>query len=69
LNTQIVKLNYFVVFDRWGKKMFETSDISKGWDGNIDGNPAPVGVYIWEADGFCLSGKRFTRSGNVTLLR
>jgi gliding motility-associated-like protein len=69
LNTQIVKLNSFVVYDRWGKKMFETTDISKGWDGMFDGNPAPVGVYVWEADGFCLSGKRFNRSGNVTLLR
>jgi gliding motility-associated-like protein len=25
------------IFDRWGKKVFETTDITKGWDGRIDG--------------------------------
>lgn len=69
LNNQIVKLNYFIIFDRWGKKMFETTDLTKGWNGVVDGNPAPVGVYIWEADGFCAQGKRIKRSGNVTLIR
>jgi gliding motility-associated-like protein len=25
------------IFDRWGKKIFETTDIKEGWDGRIDG--------------------------------
>lgn len=69
LNRSIVKLNYLRVFDRWGKLVFETTDITKQWDGKVDGTPAPMGVYVWEADGFCLENKRFKRSGNVTLLR
>jgi len=69
LNWQIIKLNYFNVFDRWGKKVFSTTDPSKQWDGTINGDPAPFGVYVWEADGFCSEGKRFTKSGNVTLIR
>jgi gliding motility-associated-like protein len=69
LNKQIIKLNYLRVYDRWGKAVFTTTDVAEGWDGKVDGEPAPYGVYVWEADGFCIEGKRFKRSGNVTLIR
>jgi gliding motility-associated-like protein len=69
LNKQIVKLNHFKIFDRWGKEVFSTTDVTKEWDGTVGGNPAPFGVYVWEADGFCFAGQRITKSGNVTLLR
>ncbi len=69
LNRQIVKLNYFRVFDRWGQLVFESADVTKRWDGTVNGEPAPFGVYVWEADGFCFEGQRFRQSGNVTLIR
>lgn len=69
LNKQIVKLNYFRIFDRWGQEVFSTTDVTKEWDGTVGGDPAPVGVYVWEADGFCASGVRLSKSGNVTLMR
>lgn len=69
LNTQIVKLNYLRVYDRWGKLVFETTDPAKAWDGKVNGQLAQTGVYVWEADGFCRSGQRFKTNGNVTLLR
>jgi gliding motility-associated-like protein len=69
INNEIVQLSTFKVFDRWGAEMFTTTDPSKGWDGTFNNKPAEVGVYVWVADGFCISGKRFSRSGNVTLLR
>ncbi len=69
MNKQIIQLNHFRVFDRWGKLVFETMDATKEWDGTVNGEPAPAGVYIWEADGFCVAGQRLKRSGNVTLLR
>lgn len=69
LNKQIVKLNYLRVFDRWGKLVFETDDLTGQWDGTVNNEPAPLGVYVWEADGFCIEGQRFKRSGNVTLIR
>jgi len=69
LNKELVQLNSFQIFDRWGVEVFETTDPSQGWDGTYSNKPCPVGVYVWQADGFCSSGQRFTRSGNVTLLR
>ncbi len=41
-----VKNIYFSIYNRWGAKIFETADISGGWDGNYMGKPAPDGIYI-----------------------
>ena len=69
LNNEIITLNYFRVFNRWGQEVFETTDPAKRWDGTYNNKPAPPDVYVWEADGFCTSGLRMKNSGNVTLLR
>jgi hypothetical protein len=69
LNKQITKLSYFRIYDRWGQLVFYTNDPTKQWDGTIDGQPALMGVYVWDADGFCTGGKRVKKSGNVTLIR
>ena len=38
----------FEVYNRWGTKVFETQEPSKGWDGNvISGALATEGVYYW----------------------
>jgi gliding motility-associated-like protein len=69
INKELVQLNNFQVFDRWGVEVFSTTDPAQGWDGTYNSQPAPMGVYVWIADGFCINGRRFTRSGNVTLMR
>jgi gliding motility-associated-like protein len=35
------------VFDRWGNEVFHTDDPKNGWDGNIRGQQAPMGVYVF----------------------
>ena len=69
MNKNIIKLNYFRIFDRWGKEVFSTTDVSKQWNGQFEGVDCPYGVYVWTVDGFCSSGKRISKSGNVTLIR
>lgn len=69
LNRQIVTLYYFRIFDRWGRQVFSTTDATKEWDGTYNGEPAPFGVYVWEAEGACLNEERIKQSGNVTLIR
>lgn len=69
INKEIVKLDHFRVFDRWGTLVFETSDPTQGWDGTFNNKPQPEGVYVWDADGFCIGGRHIKKSGNVTLLR
>ncbi len=70
LNQQFVKINYFKIFDRWGKEVFTTTDPQGKWDGNVDGKEAPLGVYVWEVDANCANTQqRYRRSGTVTLIR
>jgi gliding motility-associated-like protein len=35
------------IFDRWGELVFESTDITKGWDGKIKNKLAPTGTYVW----------------------
>lgn len=63
------KLNYFRVFDRWGKKVFESFDAAKGWDGTYNGELQPLATYVWAAEGVDNNGKTIHRQGSVTLLR
>lgn len=66
----IIKLNYFRIFDRWGKLVFETTDPTQRWDGTVNGEDALFGVYVYDVDAFCgEDGRRIHKSGNVTLIR
>ncbi len=60
------------IFDRWGTKIFETSDYTKGWDGSRfhGGYYVPDGVYIYSLDIKRISDpevKNYT--GNITITR
>lgn len=59
----------FMVFDRWGGKVFETRDIQVGWDGTIDGRPADPGVFVYHLTVRCADGQDYFTKGNVTLIR
>lgn len=64
-----VILKSFTIYNRWGQKVFETNDIDKGWDGTFSGKPQPLGVYIYSVEGATNTGQKFTKQGNVTLIR
>lgn len=38
---------HFTLFNRYGQKVFETTDCTKGWDGKINGNEQPTGTFVW----------------------
>ncbi|MFO8053668.1 MAG: gliding motility-associated C-terminal domain-containing protein [Bacteroidales bacterium] len=59
----------FTVYDRWGNIIFNTEDPNEGWDGTIEEEPAPTGVYIYDIYYKSVWDKEFTKSGSVTLLR
>ncbi len=69
LYVNIYRLHYFRIFDRWGKLMFETSDMNKAWDGTFNGQPLPVDTYAWVILGNGENGKEVIRKGNVTIVR
>ena len=60
---------YFVVYNRWGEKVFGTSDLKKGWDGIYKGNKADPAVFAWYLKAKCYNGNEIEKKGNVTLIR
>ena len=36
------------IFNRWGELVFETKDLSTGWDGTLNGDPQQIGVYVYK---------------------
>jgi gliding motility-associated-like protein len=36
------------IYDRWGVLVYETKDITKGWDGTYKGQPAMRDVYVYK---------------------
>jgi len=64
------KDNYnMIIYDRWGKKVFETTDYEAGWDGKCEGNKCPFGVYTYYIKITNAFNKTFTKRGIVTLVR
>jgi gliding motility-associated-like protein len=64
-----VKFYELNVFNRWGKKIFQSIDLNTGWDGTYNGERCQDGVYVWQIKVSSNSGEMKTLSGHVTLLR
>ena len=56
------------VYDRWGERLFSSTEKTKGWDGRYGGSEAPVGVYAYTFR-VVIDGKVTQKSGSVTLIR
>lgn len=57
------------VYDRWGNRMYMSSDATERWDGVFNGVKVNTGVYAFMAEVTYDDGKKETLSGNVTLTR
>jgi gliding motility-associated-like protein len=46
----VCPLSYFrmMIFNRWGEELFESDDISIGWDGTKNGIPVPGDAYVYK---------------------
>lgn len=64
----LIDLKELAVFDRWGGKVFATTDASRGWDGRSGGKDAPAGLYVYLLTGRDDKGKVTVR-GTVLLVR
>lgn len=59
----------FIVYDRWGEKVFESTDKLNGWDGTFRGEKMDEAVFKYYLVGKYTDGSRFELKGDVTLIR
>ena len=65
----IIQELQLIVYDRWGDNIFETSDLSIGWNGTKNGIQQPSGVFGYYLYIKCLNSDEFFEKGNITLIR
>ncbi|HEY0041221.1 MAG TPA: PKD domain-containing protein, partial [Flavisolibacter sp.] len=59
----------FAIYARWGEKVFETAEKRIGWDGRFKGQLLPMDVYAYTLDVELVDGKKFRKTGDITLIR
>ncbi len=72
-NDDLIEIKDLVVFDRWGKTVYKSTDLyendNKGWDGRNSGNLVELGIYTFLCKVFMDDGKERQFSGTVMLVR
>jgi gliding motility-associated-like protein len=58
-----------LIYDRWGKLLFSTTNHMKGWDGTHNGNIVTEDVYSYKISYITQSGKEKKYIGKVTLVK
>lgn len=59
----------FLIFDKWGNVVFETNDISIGWDGTFKGVELPSDVFVYVVEASFTNQQVVKLTGDVTLFR
>ncbi|MBK7094054.1 MAG: gliding motility-associated C-terminal domain-containing protein [Saprospiraceae bacterium] len=69
------KVNYIMIFDRWGEKMYVQENISPSggyagsWDGTYSGTKLNPGVYVYLVEVNFIDNRKILYRGSITLLR
>lgn len=64
-----IKTFLLKIYDRWGEKVFETSDVSKCWDGKYKGVELNTGVFAYYFDAVLSDDTEFSQKGNISLVK
>ena len=67
--SNIVNRLHLMVFNQWGEKVFETTDVKGRWNGTYKGKPQPVGVYVYVAAMELADKSKVTKKGTFNLIR
>ena len=59
------------IYNRWGEKIFETTDSNQGWNGMYKGQMAECATYVWliHYSTSCSKNTIIKKSGQVTIIK
>ena len=65
-----VELKQLEVYNRWGQRVWSTTDYTQSWDGTFQGEDAPLATYYYVFSYKCLTdGRDYIKKGDVVLVR
>lgn len=62
----------FSIYNRWGERIFISTDYNTGWDGKFESNSVPEGIYLWMLECTVKEGaliRKLHKTGTVQLLK
>ena len=66
----IKQLLEFKIYNRWGQLVFESNDITKGWNGYYKGELQPQDTYVYQAEvETWIEGQKLKKKGLFELIR
>ena len=63
------RVNYFRIFDRWGKLLYEMRSDRPGWDGMKNGKRQEMQTLVWMIEAVDVDGIVHRKQGTTILLR
>lgn len=64
-----IQIMHFAIYDRWGEKVFETTEQEICWEGIYKGKLMNTQTFVYYLEGTHLSGEKIHRKGNISLIR
>lgn len=59
-----------LIYDRWGKQIWRSTQAFDNWDGRYLGTDCPIGTYFYHYTYVCEdTGEKFSKQGDVLLIR
>ena len=68
LTMGIVNVNYFRIYDRWGKLLFEMHSDRPGWNGKLNNQAQELQTVVWMIEAVDVDGNIHHRQGTTVLL-
>lgn len=68
-NYACLKTFKLIIYNRWGEKVFETSDPAAGWDGKFRGKYPDTAVFTYFLKATLSDSQQINKKGSVSLLR
>ncbi len=69
-SSTVTQIKGMEIYDRWGGILFQTSNMSEGWDGKANGEYLPDGVYVYFIEAICpLDGSTIIIKGDISIMR
>lgn len=64
-----ITLKNFSIYNRWGQRVFTTSQRGISWDGKVNNQVQQSGMYLWMIQLNNSKGELIEKKGSVTLIR
>ncbi len=61
--------DFFEVYNRWGQRMYRTTQVGVGWNGVYRNVPQGTETFVWQVQGTDYTGKKIFKKGTVILVR